>query len=175
MGTKRIGLARMEALMEALKREITGFNVEGTAASITTINASSVTLARNSVNVVTRAAATTLALPAAADCSRGDVIVVRYNVAITAAAKHNYGTAGEFFAASSNIYKPATTPGVFALVTAANGTSNDFLGLTGVANAGPGIGSELKFHFDGSQWVVNGKCEPTGDGTGTSSVAFANT
>ena len=68
MGTKRIGLARMEALMEALKREITGFNVEGTAASITTINSSSVTLARNSVNVVTRAGATDLAMPAAADC-----------------------------------------------------------------------------------------------------------
>ena len=33
MGTKRVGLARIEALMENLKREVLGFNVETTANS----------------------------------------------------------------------------------------------------------------------------------------------
>lgn len=174
MGTKRVGLARIEALMENLKREIVGFNVENTANSVTAVTAAGA-LARNSVNLLNDADNATYTLPAAADCARGDIIIVKYMAAITVGQKHSYGTAGEFFSTASTVYKPGGAPGVYAVVTAADGTDDDFLALTGATNAGPGIGTELRFHFDGSKWVVNGKVETTGNGTGTSSVAFAET
>ena len=173
MGTKRVGLARVEALMENLKREIVGFNVETTAASATEVTAAAA-LARNSVNLLNDTDAANYTLPAAADCSRGDIIIVKYIAALGNNELHKYGTAGEFFAAHSTVFKPGGAPGVYALTTAPNGTSNDFLNITGGTNDGPGPGTELVFHFDGTQWAVNGKIETTGTGGGTADVAFAN-
>ena len=176
MGTKRVGLARIEALMENLKREIIGFNVRTTSTGNTTHadGSGDATLVRNTVNLINEDANATYTLPAASTCQRGDIIVVKYGVALTAGQKHAYGTSGEFFAAHSAVFKPATTPGVYARATAADGTADDFLNLTAVANAGPGPGTELVFHFDGTQWAVNGKIETTGTGGGTADVAFAN-
>ena len=51
MGTKRVGLARVEALMENLKREVVGFNVETTANAVTTVTAAGA-LVRNTVNLI---------------------------------------------------------------------------------------------------------------------------
>ena len=174
MGTKRVGLARIEALMENLKREITGFNVANTAASVTTVTAAGA-LARNSINLINDADNAAYTLPAAASCSRGDIIIVKYISTITAGQKHAYGTSGEFFAAHSTVFTGPDANGVSLFVTAPNGSSNDFLNLTGVSNAGPSIGTELVFHFDGSKWAVNGRVCHSGNGSGTANVAFADT
>ena len=174
MGTKRVGLARVEALMENLKREIVGFNVETTAAAVTTITAAA-TLARNSINLLNDTNAATYALPAAADCSRGDVIIVKYINNLADSELHKFGTAGEFFATHSTVFAHAAGDDVCALVSAPNGTSNDFLTLTGAANGGVGVGSELRFHFDGEKWAVNGTLLKQGTGAVAVTAAFGDT
>jgi hypothetical protein len=173
MGTKRIGLARIEALMENLKREIAGFNVATTAQSVTTITAAGA-LARNSINLINDADGAAYTLPAASTCSRGDIIIVKYIAAATSGT-HKYGTAGEFFSAQSTIFDGPDDNGANTLVAAPNGSSNDFLTLTAVSNGGPGIGTELHFHFDGSKWAVNGNVATSGNGSGTINTAFGDT
>jgi len=176
MGTKRVGLARIEALMENLKREIVGFNVEMTANSVTTITAAGA-LARNSINLINDTDAAAYTLPAASTCSRGDIIIVKYIAAVANGEVHKYGTAGEFFASHSTVFADsnAANGGVMTLVTAPDGTDDDFLNLTGATNGGIGIGSELRFHFDGSQWAVNGTLKRQGTGAVAVTAAFAET
>jgi hypothetical protein len=176
MGTKRIGLARTEALLENLKREIVGFNVETTAASVTTVTAATA-LVRNTVNVINDTDAAAYTLPAASTCSRGDVIIVKYIAAVADSAIHKYGTAGEFFAAHSHVFADsnAASGGVLTLVTVPDGTDDDFLNLTGATNGGIGIGSELRFHFDGSKWAVNGHLTRQGNGSVAVTAAFGET
>ncbi len=173
MGTKRIGLARFEALMENLKREIIGFNVQNTANAVTRITADGA-LARNSINLMNDTGTSAYTLPAASECSRGDIIVVKYIAAIADSEVHKYGTSGEFFATHSTVFKHAAGDDVMAVCTAPNGTSNDFLNLTGATNGGVGIGSELKFHFDGEKWAVNGILYKQGTGAVAVTAAFAN-
>ena len=170
MGTKRIGLARVEALMENLKREIVGFNVETTANSVTTLTESGA-LVRNSINLVNDADTAAFTLPAASTCSRGDIIVVRYIAAVTSG-NHKYGTADEFLSANSTVFTGPDANGVSLHVSAPDGTGDDFITLTAVSNAGPGIGTELIFHFDGTQWVVNGNVTHSGNGSGTANTAY---
>lgn len=176
MGTKRVGLARIEALMENLKREIIGFNVETTANSVTTISGAGA-LVRNSVNLMNLATNAAFTLPAASTCSRGDIIIVKYIAAVSNGQIHKYGTAGEFFASHSTVFADsnAANGGVMTLVTAPDGTDDDFLNLTGASNGGIGIGSELRFHFDGSQWAANGTLKRQGDGSVAVTAAFAQT
>lgn len=174
MGTKRVGLARIEALMENLKREIVGFNVETMANSVTTITAAGA-LARNSINLINDTDAAAYTLPAAADCSRGDIIIVKYIAALADSEIHKYGTAGEYFAPQSTVFKHTSGDDVLALCTAPDGTDDDFLNLTGATNGGIGVGSELKFHFNGSQWVVNGILYKQGTGAVAVTAAFAET
>ena len=176
MGSKRIGLARVEALLENLKREIVGFNVETTASSVTTVTASGA-LARNSVNLINDTDTGAYTLPAAANCSRGDVIIVKYIAAVADSEVHKYGTAGEFYAAHSTVFADsnAANGGVMTLVTVPDGTADDFLNLTGATNGGIGIGSELRFHFDGTQWAVNGTLKRQGTGAVAVTAAFAET
>ncbi len=173
MGTKRVGLARMEALMENLKREIIGFNVATTAQSVTT-HTESGALARNSINLINDADTATFSLPAVADCSRGDIIIVKYIAAVTSGT-HKIGTSGVVYSAQSTIFDGPDADGINTLVTAPNGTSNDILTLNAVSNGGPGIGTELHFHFDGSQWAVNGRVATSGNGGGTINTAFGDT
>jgi len=173
MGTKRVGLARMEALMENLKREIVGFNVESTANAVTTVTAAGA-LARNSVNLINDTDGAAYTLPAAADCARGDIIIVKYIAAVADTEVHKYGTSGEFFATHSTVFAHTTGDDVLSHVTAPNGTSNDFLNLTGATNGGIGVGSELRFHFDGDKWAVNGILYKQGTGAVAVTAAFAN-
>ena len=42
-------------------------------------------------------------------------------------------------------------------------------------NGGIGIGSELRFHFDGSKWAVNGTLKRQGNGSVVATAAFAET
>jgi hypothetical protein len=171
----RLGLARLEALLEAQARIVTGFNVDNTFESATTISADA-TLARNSLNFVTDTGDSTYALPAAADCSAGDIIQVRYNVIIANTEVHSYGTAGEFYGAHSNVLASGNNANgsVMGIVTAPNGSSNDFLNLTGATDGGPGIGSRLDFWFDGDVWNVNGWLMGSGAGTTAVTAAFAD-
>jgi len=173
MGTKRVGLARMEALMENLKREIIGFNVATTAQSVTT-HTESGALARNSINLINDADTATFSLPAVADCSRGDIIIVKYIAAVTSGT-HKIGTSGVVYSAQSTIFDGPDANGASTLVSAPNGSSNDILTLNAVSNGGPGIGTELHFHFDGSQWAVNGRVATSGNGSGTVNTAFGDT
>ena len=179
MGTKRVGLARLEALMENLKREIVGFNVENTASAITTHadGSGDATLVRNTINLVNEDAAATYTLPAASACQAGDVIVIKYGVNIPDSVAHKYGTANEFLAVTSVIHAEDGARGKMKLIAAPNGTSNDFLTLTGATNGGCGIGSELKFHFDGSKWSVSGKvlASAAGNASVSCNVAFGDT
>jgi len=175
MGTKRVGLARMEALMENLKREIVGFNVESTVASVTTITAAGA-LVRNSINLMNVGTTQAFTLPAASTCSRGDIIIVKYIAAVGNTNVHKFGTSGEFFAAQSTIFKAdGGKHHTMLYVTPPNGSSNDFLDLTGATNGGPGIGTELRFHFNGSGWAVDGKVLSGGNGSVAPTVAFADT
>jgi hypothetical protein len=174
---RRVGLARTEALLENLKREITGFNVEITANSATTLTATA-TLVRNSVNLVNEQDAATFTLPAASDCKRGDVIIVKYIGTIDNSTKHAY-TSADFFASHSVLYGIAADADgsqapIKTFITAPNGTSNDFLNITGATNGTGGIGTILRFHFDGSQWAVNGQLEKRGDGSAAATAAFAD-
>ena len=175
MGTKRIGLARMEALMEALKREITGFNVEVTANANTQFTVSgSRALVRNTINLINVAGTLTMTLPAAADCGRGDVIIVKYIAATTNGAVHKYGTSGEFLAGTSLVYGQSAAAGEINTVLAQvpNGSSRDCLNITGAINGTGGIGTVLRFHFDGTQWAVNGQLEKQGSGLAATTAVF---
>ena len=55
-----------------------------------------------------------------------------------------------------------------------NGSSNDFLNITGAANGAGGVGTALRFWFDGSNWCVDGNILGKGTAAGTLTVAFAN-
>ena len=174
MGTKRVGLARMEALMENLKREIVGFNVEITANSATTITATA-NLARNSVNLINEQDAAAFILPAASTCQRGDVIIVKYIGTIDDSAKHAYRS-DDFFASHSCLFGKAAGSAevVRTFITAPNGTSNAYLNITGATNGQGGIATILRFHFDGSQWAVNGQLEKRGTAAAAATAAFAD-
>jgi len=176
MGSKRVGLARTQALLQQLKREVVGFNVEITANSATAVTATA-DLARNSINLVNEQDAATFTLPAASECSRGDVIIVKYIGTINNSTKHAYKS-DDFFASHSCLFGKAAEDGdsqdVKTFITAPNGTSNDFLNITGATDGTGGIGTILRFHFDGAQWAVNGQLEKRGDGSGAATATFAD-
>ena len=201
MGTKRIGLARMEALIENLKRDLSvgamsisgmtgGITTTGdldvghikshmvrpTYTAVTTVSADGA-LVKNTLNFVTDTGTSAYTLPAASASTKGDYILVKYNAIIANTNVHKYGTSGEFFGVQSNVVgSTAQANGsVYALITAPNGTTNDFLNLTGATNAGPGIGSELEFWYDGDQWCVFGTLMSSGTGAAAAvTAAFAN-
>ena len=171
----RLGLGRLEVLMESLKRQVSGFNLKNTFTSATAISADA-TLAANSLNFVTDNGDSTYALPSAASSNAGDIIHVRYNVTIANSNVHSYGTAGEFYGAHSNVLASdnQANGSVMGIVTAPNGSSNDYLKITGATNGGPGIGSRLEFWFDGSVWNVNGWLMGSGTGATAVTAAFAD-
>ncbi len=189
MGTKRIGLARVEALVENLKRDldlgtdsvmtfghIKSHMVRPTYTAATTVSAAGA-LVKNTLNFVTDTDGAAYTLPTAANSTKGDHILVRYNAILADGEVHKYGTSGEFFGVQSNVVGSgnAVNGNVFALITAPNGTTNDFLNLTGATNAGPGIGSELEFWYDGDQWCVFGTLMSSGTGAAAAvTAAFAN-
>jgi hypothetical protein len=196
----KIGMGLLETLLENLDRDLNLADTTLTNPTITTSAAATfsggclshnwqpsytgsttlsadATLVKNTLNIVTDTATSVYALPAAASSAKGDTILVRYNAVLGNTNIHDFGTAGEFFAAHSHIINDAGSAdgNVYAAVTAANGTSNDFLKLTGATNGGPGIGTELYFWFDGSNWCVLGDVKSSGTGVTAPTVAFADT
>ena len=146
--------------------------------SASTALSADATLAVNTLYHVTDTATSVYALPAASSCVKGDRIAVRYDAIIANTAVQDYGTAGEFFATWSRVYKSEdqANGSSFGLVAAPDGTDDDFLKLTGATNAGPGIGSHLTFTFDGSNWGVNGVLYSSGTGADADvTAAFAET
>jgi hypothetical protein len=132
-------------------------------------------LARNTKYHLTDVDAAEYTLPAAASCTVGDRIEIVY-IAILGAALHKYGTAGEFFAATSYVMKPMDSTGNSAYaVDVADGTGDDFLNITGASDAGWGIGTTLTFVFNGTQWHVECWGKATGNGSTAATGVFATT
>jgi len=116
----------------------------------------------------------TCTLPAASASTVGDKIEVIYTGILADGFVHKYGTAGEFFAATSLLIKPSNATGNAAYAKdSADGTGDDFLNLTGGTNAGWGIGTTLTFIFNGSQWHVECWGKATGNGSTAATGAFA--
>ena len=115
-------------------------------------------------------------LPAIASSVQGDVIEVLYIAILANTEVHKYGTAGEFFADTSFVLKPSNATGNSAYVKdIADGAADDFLNLTGATDAGWGIGTRLKFIFNGSKWRVECHGKATGNGSTGATAAFATT
>ena len=203
MGSKRVGLARIEAMIEALKRDLdlTSTTISGspvlttgnlTATGQTRLQsgivvpmwatktqATSTALSANVWYYVDTASALTMTLPTAANSNKGDVIYVEYVNKINNGVTHKYGTAGEFFGLQSTVFRPkgdtGSAVGLIYTVDMANGSSDDFLNLIGLDNAGPGIGSHLCFAFNGSVWVVQGYLTSSGTAEEANASVFAAT
>jgi hypothetical protein len=115
----------------------------------------------------------TATLPLAASSTVGDAIIVEYINNMSTGQTHKYGTSGQFFMANSTCYTPNASIGYS--VSVANGTSNYFLNLIGLTNAGPGIGTYVIFTFNGTQWRAEARCTSTATGitivAGTSAFA----
>ena len=132
-------------------------------------------LVANSRNNITRNTAGGWTLPNVADSTKGDTVWVQYDVDLDNAALHSYSSDAAFNAIST-VYKPGGTGSTAkALVTRPNGSSNDYLNITGAANGAGGIGTELCFWFDGANWCVDANILGKGTGAGTLTVAFADT
>jgi hypothetical protein len=164
-------------VLSDLTNSAANLNAARDSFSASTAISADATLAVNTLYHVTDTGDSTYALPAASSSVKGDQIVVRYDAIIANTNIHDYGTAGEFYATWSRIYKMGTaaTGGVYTLATAPNGSSNDYLKLTGASNGGPGLGTHLTFTFDGSNWGVNGVIMKSGTGAVAPTAAFADT
>ena len=150
------------------------FNPVFTAATALSADA---TLAANTLYFVTDTGDSTYALPAAASSTKGDIIHLRYHANIGNSNVHSYGTAGEFLGVQSSVLSSDNNANgtVMNLCAGPNGSSHDYLLLTGATNAGPGVGTTLEFWFDGDQWCVNGWLTSSGAGTTSVTVAYSAT
>ena len=114
----------------------------------------------------------TVTLPTQANSSVGDFIKFILTGAIATTKVLKFGVANEFFAAGSTLTVPNGSDTTrISVVSVANGTSNDFLNITGLNNGDGGIGSTVDFLYNGSAWEA--KAVVYGQGTGA--VASANT
>ena len=134
------------------------------------------TLAVNSINVITTANNATFNMPPVATSVKGDVVIVKYGVAMTAGQAHIYDTDGTRFGTHSVLLK--ALHGVsfamkFAAVSAPGGTA-DQLTLTAATNGGIGLGSHMTFAFDGTHWYVHsGILYHLASGTGATDISAA--
>jgi len=155
-----------------LTNSAANINAARDAFTASTALSAATTLTVNTLYHVTDTDTAIYAMPASA--TKGDVIKVVYSVDVANAGIHDYGTASAFWAASSNVFKKAGVE-IWAFVTKPNGSSNDFLKLTGAANAGVGIGSWLTFTYNGTLWHAEGKIYAKGAGSSAVTAAFADT
>jgi hypothetical protein len=119
----------------------------------------------------------TATLPTIVSSIVGDVIIVEYVNAIVTGNMHKFGTGGELFMRDSAVYrKTGAAAGAIGLVNTVNradGTTHDFLNLTGLLNAGPGVGSYLVFSFNGVGWRAEARCTSSGTGAASNVSVFA--
>ena len=116
----------------------------------------------------------TVTLPTAASSTVGDAIIIEYINDIINGQIHKYGTSGQFFMANSTCYVPNAGALTYS-TSSANGTSNDFLNLIGLTNAGPGVGTYVIFTFNGTQWRAEARCTTSGTGAVAGTSVFATT
>jgi hypothetical protein len=112
----------------------------------------------------------TATLPTNANSVKGDTIVVEYHVVISNGQTHKYGTTTQMFMVGSSVYKRAAVE-IFS-VDISDGT-DDFLNLVGLTNAGPGIGTLVKFTFNGTNWMAEARCTSSGNGSVANLSVFA--
>jgi len=121
----------------------------------------------------------TATMPTAADSELGDVIHIEYHTIVATGQTHKYGTATEFFAPKSAVYRTTgatgSATGLIQSVDVADGTGDDFLNLIGLTNSGPGIGSTVTFTFNGSVWWAEARCTSSGTGIAANLSVFAAT
>ena len=167
MGTKRVGLARVEALMEGLKRDINLVGSTLTSATITspTINKAvaltaaklhaspstsngaptAMTAIELAVNTfyVSRAAATAMTIPSCAAGNIGDHITVFYNTAITNGQAHTYTTTTDTtFALGSTLTRVG---GAVASSSDVAVAGDNVITITGHTNGDGGKGTIVRF------------------------------
>ena len=153
MGTKRIGLARVEALMENLKRELAlsgETTLVGYKRKVTAVTADTTLAAADSGAIiqVNPAAATLIQLPAAATVGAGWHVTIVLTEDDGGAMDQivNIGTAaGEFF---NGILVGGDAGGSVI----ANGTSNDFINCTATATSG----ERFDIYSDGTRMHATG-------------------
>ena len=119
--------------------------------------------------------AITATLPPQSISEEGDSIIVDYNVLASNGQTMKFGTAGEFFAVNSVIYKNTTVLANVNAVLVANGTSHDFLNAVGLTNAGPGIGSRIIFTYSGAAWRAEARLASSGTAAAAGTSVFATT
>jgi hypothetical protein len=116
----------------------------------------------------------TCTLPLNANSAVGDAIVVEYQYDISSSGIHKYGTSGQYFMLNSSCYKPMIGALAYAVSTS-NGSTHDFLNLTGALNAGPGVGTNVVFTYNGAKWRAEALCTTSGTGGAAGTSAFATT
>jgi hypothetical protein len=116
----------------------------------------------------------TATLPLAAASAVGDTIVVEYKNDISNNFIHKYGTSGQFFMTESSCYRPNAGALTYS-TSSGEGSTTDFLNLTGLTNAGPGVGTFVVFTFNGAKWRAEARCTSSGDGTVAGTSVFATT
>ena len=91
--------------------------------------------------------------------------------------KTNENEISDIFADTSLVFSStAQVKGTVMDHDVANGSSNDFLTITGDDDASGGKGSYLIFVFNGSKWHVEGEVFGTGTGADAAvNVAFSDT
>ena len=122
--------------------------------ALTTADGATVALTKNTHYTEDPAGDATYTLPTAANSTKGDFITMIFidEIANTKTAK--FGTAGQFFDVGSMLMS-STRVSAAGNVSFANGTTNDFLNIIGATNGDGGIGTEVRFYFNGSNWVAN--------------------
>ena len=143
-------------------------------------NGSTITLAKNTIYLAPADGnACTNPLPAIADSTTGDVIIVEYQDVMVNGQTQKFGTAGEFFMAKSAIYRPTgatgSAVGLIYSVDVADGTADDFLNMIGLTNAGPGVGSYIIFSFNGTGWRAEARLTSSATGAAANLSVFAAT
>ena len=105
----------------------------------------------------------TLTLPSA---SNGDVIIVDYDVALTTGKTQTFttGVGGSAYSDLSRIYRPEGGASVFELIKSDGSKKN--LGIVGLSNAGPGVGSRIIFEYYNDKWIVEARLTSSGTGIG---------
>ena len=168
MGTKRVGLARTQALIENLKRELSmgGTKLTGTKNVIKNVTAATTLTSADSGKTIVwaKASAHTLTLPA---CEAG----LHFKIIIKTASNNPHKIAaasGDCFFGQVTVVDNADDKLATQVVTHATATGTvadyDHLLLDGNANdTGSGAGSIIWLDcIDGDAWAVNARLYTTG-------------
>jgi len=195
MGNRRMGLGRLEALLEAVDRDLDLTNstltsptiskcVSLTAAKLhqspscaagtpTDISATALTVNTFYKSI---AGATAMTIPSCAAGNIGDFIVVFYSTAINNSVAHTYTTTTDAsFAAGSTCQRVGGAVGSSGAIS--NGTNHNTLTITGATNGDGGVGTIVRFvNMTGlaNGWAVEAITYNQGDGSTAGAISLSN-